>query len=913
MNHSVLSRILSLIIVLALLVTLLVPFAVAKTGTLEVNRAKRHSLCTELSAQALDYYTGDFSYENLSTLSGVYAPADSWQATQDNELFSALQSLMTDTHTNQNVVYSGYSENALATYWAATDAAEGTYSYLYFYTDIDAAEGYTMNREHVWPKSKASYYQRGGGADLHHLRPSISTVNSAKSNHTFGDLNGTGSASRIDGRDIIWTGGGKLEVQDNVKGDVARILLYVYCRWGQPNLYSDVKSANLPPLDPDDDANSGVRAVESLDTLLEWMLIDPVDAWEMERNDQIENVQGNRNVFIDYPELAWLMFDLDLPSDYPTPSGEAIIGAHNWNDGVQISAPSCLEKGVMRFTCLDCGFTRDRSIPALGHDTSEVIVQQDATCTEDGYSVFVCSRCGQSLTQTLPALGHDYEGGTCIRCGQSVAMYTLTNELHDGDLVILYTPSANAAVSSEIRNDVYRGYESVTPVDGVIYTDSTAIVWSVEKQKNGFLLTDVEGNVLATGEQNSLPIDGRYNTWYTKEAETEGCIYLYNNGEKYLEWTPNYSDYAAFAYSPTYEAGLATQIYTQSVCRHAHTELRDLSPTCIVDGYEDAEFCVDCGARISLGTVLPANGHRFGEWQLFDAPDCTRNGTECRECLVCGYSETNTISALGHHYQAKITAATCTADGCTVYTCSRCNASYTETVRALGHDWSEWTVIAAACTEDGQQQRICGRCGSIETDVLPAFCASSEFTDVPTPEVWSHKGIDFCIDRNIMGSTSTQELLFCPDGTATRSMIVSVLYRLSGSPQAEYRDVFPDVAADAWYADAVLWAYDFGVVSGYNTGLFGPNDLITREQMAVILKGYTEKVVCRDTNTRAELDDFADAELVTWSADAVQWAVAEGLISGRVSDEITRLDPQGSASRAEVASILMRYCKVYVE
>lgn len=143
-----------------------------------------------------------------------------------------------DIANNQNVNYSGYSSNALATYWASTDAASGTGSYLYFYTDIDSADGgYTMNREHVWPKSKASYYQRGGGADLHHLRPSIAGVNSAKSNSTFGNQNGSGNAYKVNGEAVIWTGGGKLEVRDNVKGDVARILLYVYCRLGQPQCF----------------------------------------------------------------------------------------------------------------------------------------------------------------------------------------------------------------------------------------------------------------------------------------------------------------------------------------------------------------------------------------------------------------------------------------------------------------------------------------------------------------------------------------------------------------------------------------------------------------------------------------------------------------------------------------------------
>lgn len=906
MKHKFPRRLIALLLACALLPALLT-VVFAQTGTLTKNRAKRHTLCQDLSKQAEAYYSGDYTYENLAALSGLYSPNDSYAATQ-SELFSALHDLMTDTHTNQNVTYSGYSETALATYWLSTDSADGTDSYLYFYTDIDASEGYTMNREHVWPKSKASYYQRGGGSDLHHLRPSVSTVNSAKSNHTFGNLYGSGSPSKIDGRDIIWTGSGKLEVQDNVKGDVARILLYVYVRWAQPNLYSDVKSANLPPLDSDDDANSGIRAIEDLETLLEWMVIDPVDEWEMTRNDQVENVQGNRNVFIDYPELAWLLFDLDAPSDYPTPSGEAINSAHSWGDGTLIQAPTCLEAGVMRFTCPDCGFIRDRSVPALGHDTSDVTGQQPATCTEPGYISYTCTRCGEAITQELPALGHSYENGACIRCGQSVAMYKLTNELHDGDLVILYTPSAQAAVSSEIRNSVYRGYEAVYPDNSVIYTDSTAIVWSVEAYRNGFLLTDIEGNVLATGEQNSLPVDGRYNLWNVEDAVTEGCIYLYNNGGKYLEWTSNYSDYAAYAYSPAYESGLATQIYTQTVCKHANAELRTLAPTCTADGYENAEYCTDCGARLTLGTVIPATGHDFGQWRLIDAPDCTQSGTEERECLICGACEEQAVSPLGHDYEISSTDAACAQAGLVTYTCTRCGSSYTEQVDTVGHSFSEWVIIEApTCTNDGSRFRFCYRCDYVETEILPASCVSKDFTDVPDPSSWAHKGIDFCIFCGIMGSVSTEELIFAPNDTTTRAMIVSILYRLEGSPEVEFDPVFPDVEDGRWFTSAVLWAYREGIVLGYDTGLFGPNDKITREQLAVILKAYTENVLGSDASAAAPLEDFPDADLVTWSSDAMCWAYAEGLISGRMLDAEPLLDPQGTATRAEAASVFMRF------
>lgn len=293
---------------------------------LSANDKTRHVVCTELSDRAKDYYTGTYSYSSLSALSGVDS-ADSYTATQNNPLYDALHTLMSDTHTHE-CTYSGYESNSLAAYWKQTDAENGSDTYLYFYADIlqsdSSVSSKTLNREHVWPQSLASYYQQGGGADLHHLRPAISGVNQSKSNRSFAEFE-DGTTYKVNGEDVIWkstvNGLSVLKVRDNIKGDIARILLYVYCRWQQPNLYSDVATENLPALDSDDDQDLGTRIIENRETLLSWCQSDPVDEWEMERNDQIENIQGNRNVFIDYPELAWLMFGQSVPQNMQTPSG----------------------------------------------------------------------------------------------------------------------------------------------------------------------------------------------------------------------------------------------------------------------------------------------------------------------------------------------------------------------------------------------------------------------------------------------------------------------------------------------------------------------------------------------------------------------------------------------------------------
>ena len=330
MKHRTLYRFLAVFMLLCLAVTAMVIPASAKTGKLQVNTEERHIPCTELSAQAEEYYTGEYTYEKLSALEGVDSPTDSWAATQNNPLYDSLQKLMTDTHVHE-CVYGGYSANALATCWKSTDAVKGHEGFQYFYADIPEDEyPKSLNREHIWPKSKASFMTKGGGADLHHLRPSIASVNKLKNHYTFDwvEKEGAHTPGSSDPRinNAIWERNEKIEVQDCVKGDVARIILYVYCRWGQPNLYSDVPADKLPPLGEGDKMDTGERCIEGRDVLLEWCAMDPVDTWEMERNNQTENVQGNRNVFIDYPELAWYMFGLTPPADMTTPSGEAARG-----------------------------------------------------------------------------------------------------------------------------------------------------------------------------------------------------------------------------------------------------------------------------------------------------------------------------------------------------------------------------------------------------------------------------------------------------------------------------------------------------------------------------------------------------------------------------------------------------------
>lgn len=183
-------------------------------------------------------------------------------------------------------------------------------------------------------------------------------------------------------------------------------------------------------------------------------------------------------------------------------------------------------------------------------------------------------------------------------------------------------------------------------------------------------------------------------------------------------------------------------------------------------------------------------------------------------------------------------------------------------------------------------------------------CPTHPFTDV-NPNQWYHQALDYMVANRLMVGTS--ETTFNPNGVTTRAMITTILYRLEGCPQVERSDAFTDVAQGAWYSDAVNWAAEKGLVEGYGNGQYRPNGKLTREQIVVILYRYAGYKMA-DTTARTELQGFADGGTVSaWAVEAMQWAVAEGLMTGIAHGNSLSLAPQKGATRAELAALLMRF------
>ena len=263
-----------------------------------------------------------------------------------------------------------------------------------------------------------------------------------------------------------------------------------------------------------------------------------------------------------------------------------------------------------------------------------------------------------------------------------------------------------------------------------------------------------------------------------------------------------------------------------------------------------------------------------------------------------------------HNYETVVIPPTCTDKGYTTHTCA-CGDSYVDTYTdALGHDWDSGTVTKEpTATETGIKTYTCTRCNETKTESIPVVSVdvTQMFTDVT--KNWAYPGIQYCVTHGIMGGMG--DGTFAPTGTTTRAQIVQILYNLEGTPAVSGTTPFTDLTAN-WYKPAILWAYQNNVVAGKSPTTFDPEGPVTREQIAVILTQYMFHVLKMErTWTPADLSAFPDgAQVSGWAKEAMQDAVAIGLINGtKASDGLVYLDPQGSAARQQVATILMNFCQ----
>ena len=485
--------------------------------------------------------------------------------------------------------------------------------------------------------------------------------------------------------------------------------------------------------------------------------------------------------------------------------------------------------------------------------TLEVTTVVAPTCTEQGYTIYTCTACGEELkADFVPATGHSYEASvvapTCEKDGYTNHVCSVCGDSYRDNYVDAaghqYTDTVTAPTCTA------SGYTTHTcSVCGHSYVDSI---------------------VPATGHS------------YEAVVTAPTCDKM------------GYTTYTCSVCGDSYVGN-----YTDAL-EHTYTAVVTKEPTCTEEGVKTFT-CSECGK--SYTEAIPTVAHRYEA--VVTAPTCDKMGYTTYTCSACGDSYVaDYVDAVGHDCETETVPATCLGYGFVRESCKHCDYSViTEITAPLGHDYQA-VVTAPTLDEGGYTTHTCSRCGDSyvdsETPALGHKCAA--YTDIPTD--WAKEGICFVIENGLMvGTTSTT---FAPKDTLTRAMLVTVLYRMAGSPAVDAPSGFTDVADGQWYSDAIAWAAANGIVNGVGGNKFAPSEPVTREQLAAIFFRYAKA----EAPEADVLSGYPDAESVsTYARDAMAWAVSTGLVTGSKEADGTYLAPQGLAAREQAAAILMRYVK----
>ena len=476
------------------------------------------------------------------------------------------------------------------------------------------------------------------------------------------------------------------------------------------------------------------------------------------------------------------------------------------------------------------------------------------------------------------------------------------------DDCVVYYPQGSHTWAAELKDDsTWQGYKTgLWHGDHIAQFADTVVAPTCTEQGYTHHVCTVKGCTYA-------PVDDTYvaatdHTWVKTQTNPPSCT----------------EQGTAF-----YKCSACGATRTEKIAALGHDLSRcDLVPdaTCTQPG-RAVGTCARCGVKID--EVIPAKGHDYSYKSASSTePTCTESGRYQGTCPVCGKDYNDTIPALGHDWGEWVTTIepTYTTVGYRYHLCARCNTREGEDIPKLHtHTWDAGVVTQKpTATEPGVKTFTCTICGETKTESIPATgvpdvcpggptCPGYAFRDMPVPTDWAHEGLDYCIYHGYIAGTSASTV--SPNGVCTRAQLVSILYRVQGEPTtvkgyelSKLRAPFNDVPRGQWYTDAIWWAKLMGVVAGTSATTFDPEGEITREQLAVILYNYTKQFAPGSLTATGSLAGFPDAASVSsWARTEMAWAVGNGLISGTGSGSVAYLTPQGSATRAQVAAILMRF------
>ncbi|MBQ2446176.1 MAG: endonuclease, partial [Oscillospiraceae bacterium] len=647
----------------------------AEAASYLYNTGKRGQVCTELSSYAQNYYTGSYSFENLSEMSS-------------GNLRSALYKLV-------NTDKRDLSYNDLREYLPYTDADQSNSGNLIlFYTNHSQvaqwANGRTWNREHMWPDSQGGSALEG---DLHAMRPTDEQVNSKRGSLPYGDNPSGSPAYASDTNNNLLGGysGGCFEPLDFAKGDCARTILYDYVAQTTVDVVKKV--------------------FENTETLLRWCEEDPVDAFEMSRNDSAQSIQNNRNPFVDYPELAWILLGKEVPADLVSPGSGAVsftITAKSSNTAhgtVSLSGRRILAQPAEGYYA--AGYTVTKGTATVTQNGNVFTVQAESDCEilirfekktvvtvgffgvapavtayagepvilpegqeEEGYRFVGWTETSVSATTQKPAY---YEAGAEYIPNGNVDLYALysyadggvgtgwslvqkESQLYAGARLVI-AHNTKGRVAGNLKSGYLASVEQSFVAGGEVVQEvaAEALILTLGGGSGAWTFSDPEGKLLGVTSAKNLAWGSGETAW-TVSVSAEGALiasndgscgrFLYNSGSpRFTTYTSNLSSSMLLPQLYINDGGVL--YYTTELTRCEHETMSYTAPkaaTCTAGGNVAYYTCTACGRTFAdregkeplNGTqlVIAPLGHEAGEYR-FDTEShwqiCTRCAEVCTE------------------------------------------------------------------------------------------------------------------------------------------------------------------------------------------------------------------------------------------------------------------------------------------
>lgn len=571
---------------------------------------------------------------------------------------------------------------------------------------------------------------------------------------------------------------------------------------------------------------------------------------------------------------------------------------HNWDTGVIKKQPTCTTAGEKTFTCTDCNRTKTETVSATGHSWSKEW-KSDAT-----HHWHECENANCDVTENSAKDGYAaHSGGTanctqqavCTICG--TAYGALDANGHDwGEWVVTKLAITSAA-----------GEETRTCKRNASHTEKRAIPKLTPAPSDGGSSSGSSGGSSST-PAITVPVSGSGDTVHVSASVSGSTAEV--KEIKSAELDKIGTDSAVVIDLSGLNKGVTSvTLSTDTIDSICKTEADGVTVK-----LPSAELRVD---RQTLAAVTEqAAGSKI---RLVVEPDSTARGTmtAAQKSTLAGMKNAAALEAyfvsnntrihdfkggsveLSIPYRAKgaIRAWFLKEDG----TREPVSARYDkENAQLILHHFSHYVIEEL---DSSAAYTVCAKDDS---------CPLGAFGDL-TATAWYHDGVHYCLENGLMRGVSGGK--FLPDGSTTRAQLVTILWRLEGSPETTGAVRFGDTASGAWYTEAVRWAVGCGVVKGYDNGCFGPNDAVTREQMAAILyryaqhKGY-DVSAGEDTNILSFDDAFAVSE---YAIPAMQWACGSGMVHGIARDGRMLLAPGDTTTRAQTATLLMRFQSAFAK